>query len=76
MDESAQQALALGGAERPVDALQVARALRELAERQRVVRRVARNEGTGEVERSLGPGFERGAEVLCKERVELGTAAR
>jgi len=39
--------------------------------RQRVVRRVLRVGGTGEVERSLGPGFERGSEVLCKERVEI-----
>jgi molecular chaperone GrpE (heat shock protein) len=39
--------------------------------RQRVVRRVLRVGGTGEVERSLGPGFERGDEVLCKERVEI-----
>jgi len=40
--------------------------------RQRVVRRVVRTDGPGEVERSLGPGFERGSEVLCKERIELG----
>jgi molecular chaperone GrpE (heat shock protein) len=44
--------------------------------RQRVVRRIAHDQGAGEVERSLGPGFERGAEVLCKERVELGIRGR